>query len=84
LFQLRHFSPFSGLLTVSQAGMTDDNIWLHSARATSRETRKRAKNVTGQHPLQKHVYKVELKVRFCSLLTAVLETNDQQKEHGGF
>jgi hypothetical protein len=72
------------LLTVSQVVRTNDNIWLHLARAISREIRKRAKNVTRQYLLQKHVDKVKLKVRFCSLLDVVLETNDQQKECGGF
>jgi hypothetical protein len=74
----------SNYLTVSQVVTTNDNIWLHLARAISREIRKRAKNVTRQYLLQKHVDKVKLKVRFCSLLDVVLETNDQQKECGGF
>jgi hypothetical protein len=45
----------------------------------------RAKNVTRQYLLQvqKHFDKVKLKMRFCSLLDVVLETNDQQKECGG-
>jgi hypothetical protein len=43
------------------------------------EIRKRAKNVTMQYLLQKHVDKVKLRVRFCSLLDLVLETMINKK-----
>jgi hypothetical protein len=69
------------LLIVSQVGTTKDYIYLvtFSARGIAWNTkkRKRAKNVTRQYLLPKHVDKVKLKLRFCSLLDVVLETNEQ-------
>jgi hypothetical protein len=58
-FPLKSKSPPTSL-TVSQGGTTKDCIWLHLAPAVSRETRKRAKNVTRQCLLQKHVDKVAI------------------------